>query len=143
MLEQVIKQYCDMKAMLSAVTKEELSREFIRILKIYPQLSSLGWVQYAPHFNDGEPCEFSVHSLCYDLKEEYKNPSEEEEDRWYAYNEVSWRQEETSGMPELQKLADVFSSIPEEIMKDLFGYDSRVVITRAGIEVEDYSCEHD
>lgn len=27
----------------------------------YPSLDSFGWEQYTPHFNDGDPCYFSVH----------------------------------------------------------------------------------
>jgi hypothetical protein len=26
----------------------------------YPKMDSFGWPQYAPHFNDGDPCIFSV-----------------------------------------------------------------------------------
>lgn len=29
----------------------------------HPKLESFSWPQYSPFFNDGEPCEFSVHEL--------------------------------------------------------------------------------
>lgn len=39
-------------------------------LQSAPQISSFFWTQYTPHFNDGEPCLFSVHELQYVLKGE-------------------------------------------------------------------------
>ena len=32
----------------------------------YPEVKAVGWKQFTPHFNDGEPCEFSCDS--YSLK---------------------------------------------------------------------------
>lgn len=33
------------------------------VFAAHPKLESFSWPQYAPYFNDGEPCEFSVHEL--------------------------------------------------------------------------------
>lgn len=34
------------------------------IFDAHPKLESFSWTQYAPHFNDGEACTFSVQELC-------------------------------------------------------------------------------
>jgi hypothetical protein len=33
---------------------------FKKFFAEYPQVTAVGWTQYTPYFNDGEPCEFSV-----------------------------------------------------------------------------------
>jgi hypothetical protein len=38
-----------------------IKEEFKSIFESFPRLKAFRWVQYTPHFNDGEPCEFSVH----------------------------------------------------------------------------------
>jgi hypothetical protein len=35
---------------------------------VCPEIESVHWVQYTPYFNDGETCEFSVHSPCFQLQ---------------------------------------------------------------------------
>lgn len=40
-----------------------------------PEIESVAWAQYTPHFNDGEPCTFSRHDVYFTLFDD--NPDEE------------------------------------------------------------------
>lgn len=46
----------------------ELTNGFFRA---YPQVKSIYWTQYTPHWNDGEDCEFSVNEIYYKLDRDY------------------------------------------------------------------------
>lgn len=35
---------------------------FVELFKQAPNLESIGWTQYTPYFNDGDTCEFGVHT---------------------------------------------------------------------------------
>jgi len=43
-----------------------------------PGVAAVGWNQYTPYFNDGEPCEFSIGSVAVRLDPEYFNLSDED-----------------------------------------------------------------
>lgn len=52
--------------------KDEMTAEFKRLMsKVDERITSLGFTAYAPHFNDGEPCSFSVR--CYDVMDFHLN----------------------------------------------------------------------
>jgi len=44
--------------------KEILSEAFKEFFTKYPVVEAIAWTQYAPYFNDGDRCVFSVHELC-------------------------------------------------------------------------------
>ena len=44
-----------------------------------PEISIIGWEAYAPYFNDGEPCEFSLHSVQVHGVKIEKGPDESED----------------------------------------------------------------
>lgn len=46
----------------AAMAKGAIEMGIKAIFDQYPDLEEFSWDQYAPYFNDGDPCEFSVHS---------------------------------------------------------------------------------
>jgi hypothetical protein len=46
------------------VSLETVSAQFF---KDFPEILSVYWTQYAPHFNDGDACEFSVGDVSYTI----------------------------------------------------------------------------
>lgn len=49
-----------------------------QLFDLCPEIKSVYWTQYTPYFNDGDSCQFSVHSTCFSLvdDEEEFNPYE-------------------------------------------------------------------
>lgn len=76
-------------------------------LEACPEVTSVFWRQYTPYFNDGSPCEFSVHDLCFSLdsiddvdgdgawlytEEDYQNALKHVEDvRQFEADPQAWR----------------------------------------------------
>lgn len=72
------------KLMLVEIQKE-FPVMFVDLFKQTPKLKSFGWRQYTPYFNDGDTCEFYVHT-----DDPYINGKNEEHDD-INENEVSLR----------------------------------------------------
>lgn len=64
-LEELDTQIKDLQAQRKALAKNEgipTIRELFAPFFEYPIVQSVEWTQYTPFFNDGDPCEFSVHN---------------------------------------------------------------------------------
>lgn len=105
----------------------------------FPELVSFGWEQYAPYFNDGDPCHFSVYA-DYPTINGYDTGC----DRFVDSDEET---EPTAAMESLFKnvktpIAKLINTLPYDIMQQVFGDDLRVTITREG-KVVDGETNHD
>lgn len=110
---------------LELALKVEIEELRGAIFKENPHLESVSWTQYTPYFNDGDTCEFTVHSWLTTVDED----GNEEEDL-----------ESESGA--LQNLANVLdNSDLSSAFLQAFGDHARVTLTREGISVEEY--DHD
>lgn len=58
MAEKVKKLNDELKASFSDALKAEAEVLFAK----WPKLQQFSWTQYTPYFNDGEPCEFRIHT---------------------------------------------------------------------------------
>jgi hypothetical protein len=132
--------------------EETLREVFQKFWERNPEVNSVVWVQYAPYFNDGDPCIFRV---CDPV---FSNAwmAEDIEDITYDYSgmkEEIWVWENYGDLPldsgeNLKKDSGaitnlICSSELANTMESLFGSDSRVVATREGFEAFDYSGQHD
>lgn len=135
-----------------------LAEEFKEFFKEHPTVKCIWWKQYAPYFNDGEACVFSVYGTNFgsiDPREsefdgyEY-DPVDENDTTWFYgddvyvdddyFAKVGPPQETIKAMENLSRL--IQSSAIESILKTLFGSDAQVFVTPEGIETTDYS-DHD
>lgn len=158
----LIERYEAARAALMAEGKEAIELEFMAIFERHPELTVIKWNQYTPYFNDGEECTFSVNDFnvsnapdienvtCYG---DYDGEEDEDEegnmptkvfvmDKWGDRNSKTWgdRNSKTyADVWELQEFAQ--SSIGEDLFRDIFDNHVTVVVTKDGIEVEEY--EHD
>lgn len=55
--------YTKMKEDSINTMKTVFKSAFAEFFDKWPQVHSVWWTQYTPHFNDGEPCEFGVHEF--------------------------------------------------------------------------------
>ena len=76
------------------LSEQEVTELVLAVIN-YPEVRAIGWNQYTPYFNDGEPCVFrtgepiiSLHGITADeATEDYTDltePDEEENDRYWV-----------------------------------------------------------
>lgn len=104
----------------------------------HPDVKAIGWTQCTPYFNDGDPCEFSVHELHASATDE--RDEEIGGDGWaylYGKREEPFSEQSWADLIELRKALS--GSEPE--LKSAFGDHVRVIVTPTGVDIEEY--EHD
>lgn len=126
-----------------------------------PTITEFGWRQYTPYFNDGDPCEFSVHGTWVRTVDD-TDADEDELEMWghrslgkvtteWAENPENGRREksgETYEGPDrarydrckaLEKAVE--GGRFEVVLLEAFGDHAEIKVRRDGIEIEFY--EHD
>lgn len=153
-LSEMIAQFEDFQKEFQTKAREEIKKLFQKFWEMNPGVNAVVWTQYAPYFNDGEPCEFSVYDPTFtnatggdldDIRwEEYQG---ENENVWAGsmwglnYDKTELEGVNRESLDALAKM--ICSGSLEDVMKAMFGSDSRIIATRGGFEVEDYSGSHD
>ena len=121
-----------------------------------PEVVAVRWNQYTPHFNDGDECVFSVNEL--ELKFDEKFMPKNEEDDSYTDDEGfvhEWKLEELiehatdainfKDISRIEAKIQLFYKVHNELqnmsdgLKETFGDHVQVIVTRKGIETEEYS----
>jgi len=105
------------------VFKEALKEFF----DAYPDVAAVKWTQYAPYFNDGEPCTFGVN----------------EPELAYVDNADEFLQDYEDESEAAEKIGKLFAMLDEDTMEAAFGSDSVIIAKRSGsLEVDSYG-DHD
>lgn len=112
------------------VIAEELSGWFDK----NPNIIAVKWTQYTPWFNDGEPCNFNVHT--YDL---LFTDISGDECQAYDINEDYFTGES------LSELEDIFESVPNEFFEIAFGdhVSVKASVTSESVEFDVEEYDHD
>lgn len=125
-------EYLAVRKKLSMILKENakdiIAEAFKKFFEGSPEVQLVHWTQYAPNFNDGEPCVFSVHDFSFG-----KEALSEDEIQ------------ELGGYPEFGDVeydADQLINLDDELMMEVFGEDTAVVATRDG-KFHTYEVYHD
>jgi len=141
--QQFIESYDIIIGEVRQQAREALNKVFRIFWDNNPEVNVIVWKQYAPTFNDGDPCVFSVNELTFsnltDKTEysllDYGEYEGEDENVWavgvYARNNDHLNLQEAK---ELQSF--LHSSAMTDVMKTFFGEESRVVATRDGFTSE-------
>lgn len=115
--------------------KELVTQEIEQFFKENPKVTGVYWDQYAPNFNDGDPCIFHVHEFFVTHAE---NPVEMES-RWDGW--------EDSGVTEQSNDASKIRHLigDEDLLQMAFGDDCCVKCLRTGtgVSVETDYVDHD
>lgn len=153
-LKELIENFSGLRQQFLAQAQEKFKECFSEFWKMNPSVKAVTWVQYAPYFNDGNPCVFSVCDPYFtnaegvDLDDirwgEYEG---EKEGIWSDYHfGGKWGSPTPAGVDEdsTEDMREIICSREmESVMEDMFGSDCKVTATRQGFDVEDWSGNHD
>lgn len=163
--KKIRKQYEEARATMRKEGEKALKEAFKELFATFPEIESIVWAQYAPYFNDGDPCTFDVHEAEVRLNTkklrdelvEFVPPSEEPEDDndnfEYAGDEYAYGENdhliilESSKAKLLKHEKDMISAWRElseftkleDVLEYTFGSDSLVTATRDGFEISEFS----
>lgn len=158
-------EYVHLKKKLSEELKGELHSTFVELFRAYPKLKSYSWDQYAPHFNDGDACVFSVYNARITLESD-DGENEFDLDEPEAFDGVneklkkgaavsSWEENMAECIKSCQSSLGVFSAVEkvhgviagfDDIMKEVYEEDCTVTVTRTvndSVLVTTDHCDHD
>lgn len=146
------KAYQEAKEKIGKKLGSELHGMIKFVFEKVPYLKEINWVQYTPYFNDGEPCVFGKHDpqfIFVAIDAETGDDEEFEVDFWgnsstttffnekYDVAEIKAFQPTPEQDELLLKVALFLTSLDENICQEAFR-EGKVVITKDGLEVEDY-----
>src|SRR5271167_1978897 len=104
-LTELTAQIATIKKQVEKLVSEKLHDKFLELFDKYPNLVSFSWTQYANFFNDGDPCEFYVHTDSESIDVEFtedEGDSQRLDDRdsgkSYDYNTRSYK---STGQPDI------------------------------------------
>jgi hypothetical protein len=123
----------ELKEQMSQQFQVELKDIFKELFVAYPNVKAIGWTQYTPYFNDGEPCVFSVNDL-YVCDETCNIDSYD----IYSWNEI-WRGGDDK-YPLIAEVAGILQNA-EDILLMMFGDHVKIIATSEGLTVEEYDHE--
>lgn len=123
---------------LTAIAKE--------VFDLYPGVQAIGWSQYTPYFNDGDPCVFRVGCPTIKVDEQFAENfepvlSEYAED---FYEVSSYSVKNNPNYTSILDLGNLLTSLEgllgtfENFVQEEYGDGVWVTITRDGVEVTEY-----
>ena len=162
-LKDIEKLRKELKASEKNIAKDIMA-ELKTIMTENPQIQAFRWIQYTPHFNDGDSCTFGIYGSSIKLDETICPPKEGTDGEIdyggdmsdgflddYQLNKDFWagkadilnfkqiKQLEKT-VKNVNKLFDHLSGMLDEL-EQTFGDGVQVTVTAKGVEVEDY--DHD
>lgn len=152
-IQEFIDEYTKFQAEFQAVAQGKIKEIFEAFWEKNPAIKAVTWTQYAPYFNDGDPCVFSVHDPYFTNAEgeDMKDVSrwgEYEGEKEGIWSEYSFGGKYDGPVPEgvdaesTKELSSFLCSHAlSSAMEATFGSDSRVVANRAGFDIEEI--DHD
>ena len=116
--------------------KGELSKAFVELFDKHPTLKAVKWTQYTPYFNDGSPCTFGINEWSAKIdgrKSKYDDDDEDGDSSFVGEYELERSEALKDDIDALFRVAS------EEAFEASFGDHVKVVATRDGFDIEEYS----
>lgn len=161
--QESVNQYKAQVKEAQAKLSEAFKTEIVEFIKGFHEIEAVRWEQYTPYFNDGEPCEFSVHEPRIKPSEETLNQAKEGSDRvcedggdygdgflsqWdldYTYDDNRKKQFSNPAQTKLSEIINevtaFISNVPDDIMLAAYGDHQRVTATKESVVVDPYDHE--
>lgn len=158
--DQLIAEQEALKAKFQATAQELFKETTKEFFDKNPAITAVVWTQYTPYFNDGDTCEFSVNEPTFTNAPdpenvrwgEYEGDEEGvfalESPRWVLENDRDYYKETQEAVANAGGVdvdsCEAFarmiqSSAMEDVMYAMFDDHVKVVATREGFEVDEYS----
>lgn len=145
----------ELRELIEKSGKEAIQEILESFLAENPTVKRLRWTQYAPYFNDGDPCTFSVHEPEVELFSADAVESEEDEededrddydDEGNFIDSWSLRDTDLTLKKNLDELSGAFQEL-SSVLESCLTEDGRVTVSRnpegPGIVIECDECSHD
>lgn len=118
------------------IGKDALKEGMQQLFAKDPGFKSFRWKQYAPSFNDGDPCDFSAHVDDYAI--EINGINEDGNDENDEPVELT-DEEEKKNTARAKAASKLLTNFPESILRELFGESNQITVHSDGkTEVDDY-----
>lgn len=146
-IKEALEKFYSLRDKIENEVKEGLGKAIGEILKDSDKIEKIGWTQYTPWFNDGDTCYFSVNSDDLDIN---GVDHWEIEDDQNFFDEKYWSKGSMRKNPMyiekegriLEKIKELISSIPEEILQGAIGDHVQVTVDKEGnLKTEEYDHE--
>ena len=102
--------------------EEAIKNYLIKFMNENPTIQAISWCQYAPYFNDGDPCIFRIRSFKVKIDEDF-------------FNEYDIYDEELSKKVEI--LQEELDSLSDSL-ENLWGDNSEITVTKEEIIITEY-----
>jgi len=103
-----------------------------------PEIKAIGWTQYTPSFNDGDPCVFRFYGTYFSMEE----PEGYKDEYYKNANPDDWHYYYSSKAPQdvAEKVRDFSKSLgnAEDLMEKAFGDSSQVIVTQEKFYISEY-----
>ena len=154
-LKKITEAKKDLEKRTEAAIKEAIQELFNK----HPILKSFGWKQYAPYFNDGEPCYFSLSHYHFSLnktdkqalealkkyieKENLESFSKNKDLYFEEYNDVfsGYTKQQPPFLKDIKILYSLLQD-HEDVLEKVFGTDMNITCTRKGFTLTEFN-DHD
>ena len=157
-VESIIEKATELRKKMQEDLEVSMKEVFKEFWTLNPGITAVVWTQYAPYFNDGDPCYFGVNDIAFtnatgEVLEENINSiawadyADEEIDgfvsfaRWSMEKDLKKNPQLAASVNEdsIKALPTLLnSSVMEDVMEATFGNDALVIATREGFEVREY-----
>lgn len=149
LLDQLNAELAELKANYQTRGQQIFKLAFKEFFDANPEVNVVGWRQYTPYFNDGEPCEFNCYAsyaFVSNAKDygqiEYGEYNGEDESVWISDGDYGDLNEELipqSVLDNADALRSLLAKIDDSVFLDMFGDHVQVFATREGFDVQEYS----
>lgn len=150
-LNEKLKAFEKQKQDLIKALRKDLKSVLKELFTTIPEIKTIYWTQYTPYFMDGDECIFGINEIMVsntdkafvsypeDL-EEYLEEEDSEKHLWADYA-TSVNKKLITNAEHRKTLREFVNIIhkSDDLIKEIFGDHVRVIGTKTGFRIEDYS----
>lgn len=121
------------------IAKQAFAEGAKKLFEENPNLKRFGWNQYAPGFNDGDPCVFTAHvdDCLINGSDPCGHDEDQDEDKPSKWPDITQKEEDA-----LRDKVVEFVGPFDTFLEEMYGNGSRILVTAKGVKVEDYDGEY-
>lgn len=157
-MDDVVLKKAELDAAIKTIGVDNFAPIFKEFFKNNPTVDAIQWQQYAPYFNDGDPCVFGIHGFFY--RPTGQTEGGEDDEGFEYYTDYGWkyadepfegdghdyhagqRKVAVETRAELKILNDLIESpAMTDVLEAVFGDGVQITATAEALTVDEY--DHD